>query len=183
MEQRQPLIVECGSKFYKMASRACKQPLCNAICDRMMPAQPSIKDFHCPHCVACFATHQSLMLHTFKAHNIKNVFRRYVGMESHCVVCLKMFWTRERVVNHIRYRSKVCREWHLKHEPYFSQEQADGFDSECMELNRSLQAVGCRRHKAAKPCVQLCGPLVPISVDVSASSRHHPLGRGHNYFV
>ena len=170
-----------GSNFYKIVWRACKQPLCNVVCDRMMPAQPSIKDFHCSQCVSCFATHQSLMLHMFKVHNLKNLVRRYVGMETHCVVCLKMFWTRERVLNHVRYRSKPCREWHLKFEPYVSQEQADGFDADCMEFNRILQSKGSRRHKAATPCVQLCGPLVPI--DVLASSWHHPLGRGHNYFV
>ena len=170
--------VECGKKIYKIIARACRQPLCNVICDRTMLAQPSIKDFHCAHCVSSFATHQSLMLHLFKVHNIRNVIQRCVGMETHCIVCLKMFRTRERVVNHVRYRSKPCRDWHLKYEPYFSQEQADGFDADCMEFNRTLQAKCYRGHKAATPCVQLCGPLVPI--DVLASSWHHFLGRGHN---
>jgi hypothetical protein len=106
-----------------------------------------------------------------------------VGLEVHCVVCLKMFWDRERVINHLRYRSKPCRDWHLQHTPHLSQNEADEIDASLAQHNRALQSGGQRRHKATKPCLQLQGPLPNLQIDANVQSSHHRLGKGHNYFI
>ena len=63
----------------------------------------------CHLCPSQFCTLQKYSLHMFKAHGIKNVWRTYIAdcpETIHCVVCLKQYWTRERLLNHVRYRSK-----------------------------------------------------------------------------
>ena len=49
-----------------------------------------------------------------------------------------------------------------------------------MLTNRSLHHKGQRRHNAIEPCIQLAGPLQDVVL--SHSSKHHPLGRGHQCF-
>ena len=94
-----------------------------------------------------------------------------------------MFWSRERVVNHVRYRSKICRDQLGLSLPPYTQEQADEFDHSVAQGNRELHHKGGRRHKAGLPCVQLHGPLLPITtLGPGTSSSHHPLGRGQQYY-
>ena len=62
-----------------------------------------------------------------------------------------------------RYRSQVCRDFLALQTPPYSSEQADEFDSAVAKSNRELHHVGSRRHKAGIPCVQLHGPLLPIT--------------------
>ena len=65
--------------------------------------------FTCSSCSYQTNTNQKLSLHLFKSHGIKNMWRHYIGDRIHCSVCLKLFWTRERLLNHVRYRSKICK--------------------------------------------------------------------------
>ena len=65
--------------------------------------------------------------------------------------------------------------------PLLTTEEANALDDECKALNRSLYSAGKRRHHVSTPAVQLAGPLLPIVVDDAKYSKHHPLGRGHNY--
>ena len=94
-----------------------------------------------------------------------------------------MYTCRERVVNHIRYRSKVCRNHHFLNPPPYTIEQANDFDNAVAEANRDLHHKGSRRHKAVLPRVKLQGPLVQITtLSLGTLSTHHPLGRGHIYW-
>ena len=52
----------------------------------------------------------------------------------HCPVCLVYFHNRVRVLNHIKYRSSVCRLNLKVAGPIITAEQADVFDVECREL-------------------------------------------------
>ena len=60
-------------------------------------------------------------------------------------------------------------------------EESASLDDECKADNVKLHAQGRRRHHVTKPCVQLCGPLLPILLDDGQFSAHHSLGAGHNY--
>ena len=102
--------------------------------------------------------------------------------EVHCLVCLRLFWTRERVINHIRYRSEVCRHEYAVDPPPLSCAEADELDLAESAANRDLSHRGSRRHKAVKPCIQMFGPLLPLRVGPAVNSRHHPLGRGQQYY-
>ena len=137
----------------------------------------------CDRCGRLFLSPQARAAHCSRAHGVKSIWRRYVGAEVHCIVCMRMFWTRERLVNHIRYRSEICRHQLAIHPPPMSEAEADELDRMDLLENRSLHHCGSRRHKAAKPCVQLFGPLLPITARPGAgSSSHHPLGVGQQYY-
>ena len=192
LEQWAIHVTSIGKKFYNIISKISLHPLLNEpLVDNKGDADGHVDSAQflgpdgvymhpCIVCTKSFPSLQSLSLHAFKAHGVKNQCRQYVGAEWHCLVCMKMFWSRERVVNHLRYRSTVCRNHRMINPPPYSTEQADVFDLEEAKSNREMHHRGSRRHKAMKPCIQLSGPIMPITT--SCPSSHHPLGRGHNYW-
>ena len=170
------------SSFRKGLRKACKSKLASLhSCDYPSDAKPSLGMIEYITCGLLFPSAQQLALHMFKAHGVKSILRRYV-CTTHCTVCMKEFHTRERHLNHLRYRSQICKLSLLLHPPLICEEEAVEADSVQCDVNCTLQKQGKRRHHAASPCVQLCGPLQYIPVDPSTASNHHPLGRGHNYF-
>ena len=134
----------------------------------------------CNVCDKSFCTLQSVSLHEFKAHGVKNIWRRYLDTTV-CSVCLKEFWCRERIINHIRRGSKVCQNQLQIRGPIVTEAQADEMDKSQAASNVHLYKQGQRRHKAYNPVVQLQGPLLPIILFEGQESHHHSLGRGHNY--
>ena len=64
-------------------------------------------NFHyCEVCQSRFKSRQSLTLHQFKAHGLKDPIRLYAPTTA-CVICHRELWTRPRVVMHMK-KSKVC---------------------------------------------------------------------------
>jgi hypothetical protein len=116
----------------------------------------------------------------FKAHGSRNPLCVYVS-STHCCVCLKEFHTRERALNHVRYRSATCRANLLLRGPVITVDEANALDESMRVHNRALSKEGKRRHTASKPAVQLCGPLLPIVTSGEVRGHYHPLGRGHSY--
>jgi len=143
---------------------------------------PCLRPLACEHCFRVFFSPQALAAHRSRVHGAKSIWRRYVRSEVHCLVCLRLFWTRERVINHIRYRSEVCRHEYAVDPPPLSCAEADELDLAESAANRDLSHRGSRRHKAVKPCIQMFGPLLPLRVGPAVNSRHHPLGRGQQYY-
>ena len=141
---------------------------------------PVTLHLQCDKCTLKFSSEQSLALHRFKAHGLKNQMRQYVD-GTHCPVCLRQFWSRERIINHIRYRSQVCRTNIMLHGPCLSVEEADILDRSENGANTGLQRKGRRRHHAELPAVRLQGPLQTVFSLPGCHSEHHPLGFGHNY--
>ena len=148
-------------------------------------AKPCAQDgcsFECDLCEYSCSTFQRLSLHKFKRHGIKNIWRLYVGSFTHCNVCLKQFWTRERLLNHVRYRSKICKHNLQLRGPVCDIETAEALDSADAETNADLYRKGLRRHNVDDPVVQLSGPVLPIvPIDCFVQSKHR-LGNGHNRF-
>ena len=132
----------------------------------------------CDICGHISKSSQSHSVHMCSKHGVKSRFRRYV--DGHvCRICLRNFWTRERCLNHVRYRSVICKSNTLMRGPVISNEEADSLDQmDCSEHSR-LYALGKRRCNADLPCIQNQGPLLPI-ITIHSSS-HHRLGFGHNY--
>ena len=168
-----------GKGFYsKVGKFFAKTRFANSLVDKYGPSNIVNTPCQCSICGVWKKSFQAVSVHMI-THGVKNPMRRYVGSETHCIWCLKTFWTRERMINvHLR-RSKVCRNMHLLHEPYYSQDESNRFDDCDKEAHVALQRAGHRRHKAMFPCIRLHGPL-PL-VLTTAPSDHHPLGRGHNY--
>ena len=122
--------------------------------------------------------YKALAMHKFKSHGIKAFERRY-AIGTQCTVCLLDFWSRERLINHIK-RCKACNENLLMRPPWITSEEADELDAAEASRLLKLKSQGLRRHAATKPCVQARGPLLPVVIDPKRSSWHHPLGKGHN---
>ena len=168
--------------FSKLVIKTCSLKFANVVTQwATTPAIAALSESHvCDLCAATFRTKQSLAVHKFRTHGAKSIERQYIH-GTHCPICLVEFWTRERVINHVRYRSKVCRENLLVRPPELTQQQADELDVLEQDTFRKMQSCGNRRHKAVKPCLQASGPLLPIVIDPERSSAHHPLGWGHSH--
>ena len=109
-----------GKGFYgKVGKFFAKSKFANNLVDKFDPANIVNTPYQCPTCGVWKKSFQAFSVHNL-THGGKNPMRRYVGSETHCVWCMKTFWTRERLVNgHLR-RSKVCRAMHLLHDPIYS---------------------------------------------------------------
>eukprot|EP00973_Karenia_brevis_P072771 10106831-Karenia_brevis.AAC.1 len=93
--------------------------------------------FPCSSCGHIFQSSQSLALHRFKAHNSKRRMRLYIDSTS-CPICLKQFWTRTRVINHLEEKSLKCKQQLLLIGPKLTPEQADAVDALERPTNRAL---------------------------------------------
>ena len=143
----------------------------------------SQSSYACTECDKTFVSFQPLSLHMFKLHGSRNIWRLYVGHHVHCCVCLKQFWTRERLLNHVRFRSSTCKHNLRLRGPIIDEAQACELDKSEALLNVQLQRAGRRRHFVDEPVTRLSGPLLPILLPPGkTASSHHQLGRGHNYF-
>ena len=85
-------------------------------------------------------------------------------------------------MNHIRYRSGVCLANLLIRGPCLSVSEAEELDALEHGANVIKSKSGQRAHFAAIPAVQLQGPLLAPIVLPGTESKHHALGRGHNYW-
>jgi len=155
-------------------------------CDNPSPKgkmPQSVCSFDCSVCSASFPSFQQYSVHMFKQHQCRNIWRLYVGYGTHCEVCMKQFWSRERLINHIRYRSSICK-FNLKlRGPKCSEDEASVIDKTLAGDHVALARVGRRRHFADEPVIRLAGPLLPVVIDPSVkASNHHVLGLGHNHY-
>ncbi len=146
-------------------------------------APPIFFNSFCSECGKSFSSYQRLALHRKIKHGIRDPVDCLIAT-VHCTVCMKFFHNRVRVLNHIKYRSSVCRLNLTLAGPIINVEQAEILDEECRALKRKLYAAGLRAHSATEPCFRLCGPIpLPLIVDGSKhSSKCHILGFGRNHY-
>jgi len=176
--------VRCSpTKFVTRVRKFCKTPFAN-ITDQWA-ISPTLQSFAAPlaccYCDKSFSSKQSLALHAFKAHGIKSALRIYIDDVTYCSICLREFWSRERVLNHVKYRSAVCRTNLRLRGPVITADRADEIDSKYRAEHALLARKGRRRHHMDRPSIRLLGPLLPIVLLDGQESSHHPLGRGHTY--
>ena len=168
--------------FTRRMKEYCQKPFANLAGE--VPDRKCVVNINsslsCHICNRLFPTRQQLNLHLFKTHSVKNPLHVYVS-GTHCTVCLKEFHSRERVLNHIRYRSAVCRANLLLRGPVISQAEVDVIEQLERDRCRTLSCAGRRRHHVSRPALQLQGPLLPIVPLNVAQGSHHPLGIGHAY--
>ena len=170
--------------FKRMLSKYVKLRIANIPDIVTTPASPNVISsfFSCSECEYTCNTFQKLSLHLFKKHGIRNVWRRYVYLHTHCPVCLRLFWSRERLINHIRYRSVTCKHNMILRGFKCTEEEANVVDESVQGEHTQLSKAGKRRHAATDPAIRLCGPLLPILLpDHILPSKHHALGLGHNH--
>ena len=159
----------------------CKSPFAN-ICIQWAVSNVLLAfaaPIECSICGRLSKSSQAHAVHTFTKHGIKCRFRLYVPF-THCLVCLREFWSRERCLNHVK-KSKVCKYNLILRGPCLSQDEADSLDQDDRMRNRQLHLVGRRRHAVDNAAVRLPGPLEPIILLESQISSHHPLGCGQRH--
>ena len=177
-------ISDNPKSFKRGVSRYARTPLAN-VYDNELDPKHVVPVSHCVHacnmCDASFSTLQQFNLHVFKKHGVKNIMRLYINEHTHCSVCLKQFWSRPRLLNHIRYKSKVCKYNLILRGTLVSEEEATRQDVASASVRVALHKGGRRRHFAEDPVLQLQGPWLPIVPSPGmVISKPHRLGRGHN---
>ena len=100
---------------------------------------------------------------------------------THCIICLMEFHTKERLLNHLRYRSYLCYINTMHRGTKISRETADRIDHDCRLYYRDLGKSGKKRSLAVDPSIRIQGPLVLPSIAPLEHSQHHVLGRGRHY--
>ena len=144
-------------------------------------APPLFFNSYCTDCGKCFNTYQKLALHKKVKHGLRDPVNALVD-DVFCPVCLLFFHDRIRLLNHLKYRSLICRMNLLAQGPLISSERADELDVECRVLRRSRYAAGLRAHTTVLPVFRLQGPLpLPVSY-VHVSSNTHILGNGRRHY-
>jgi len=176
------IIAEDTKGFSRIVRRLCRSSFANlhvqwATCKSLR--EIGVR-FSCHVCNANFDTRQQCAVHMFRSHSVKSMERCLIST-THCPVCMVEFWTCERAVNHLRYRSDICRRHLLLYAPELSLERADALDAADLQLHQSLQAHGHRRHHAKQQCIRIPGPLLPVILEDDRQSCHHSLGKGRNY--
>ena len=167
----------------KLIKKVCKSPF--AIICAQWAVFSVLQAFSDPIvCNICGKVSKSLQahsVHSYRVHGIRCRLRTYVP-HTHCLICLREFWTRERCLNHIRYPSKVCRFNSVLRGPILNDLEADSLDQEWLRHNRQLHASGRRRHAVDRPSIILHGLLLPIILMDGQASAHHSPGVGHRHY-
>ena len=128
-----------------------------------------------------FANYQRMAVHRRVVHSHVDPVDLLVD-GVHCPVCMLYFHNRIRLLNHLKYRSSVCRLNLMLAGPLISPERALELDRESRSLRRELYAKGLRAHSALAPVLRLQGPLPPAVVFDAKLSDHHVLGAGRRYY-
>ncbi len=140
----------------------CMSPFAN-IANHNAPTPRIVGLSHTHVCSLCHYgcdSNQQLLLHQFRAHGVRDPIRRYVH-GSRCVVCLKEFWIRENLLNHIRRGRTPCKVQVLLLGPVMSASDADDIDRSLKAFYRDRHHKGQRRHALEAPCTRAAGPLRP----------------------
>ena len=99
----------------------------------------------------------------FKHHGIKDIIRTYVS-GTRCPICLKEFWQREVLLNHVKRGRTPCKRQVLLRGPVLSLSQADELDLELRSFYQKQHRRGLRRHAVETPCIRVHGPKMRFIV-------------------
>ena len=117
--------------------------------------------FVCGDCGSSWASRQELAAHRFKSHGSKNPIRRIcIGVT--CLFCLKCFHTRNKLLNHVSYRSFACRKYYLDNIPPYPDDIIAQQDEEESRAVRALRLEGRSPLYHPVPAFRIQGPRPPL---------------------
>lgn len=120
------------------------------------PAVEEAMDIPCPSCSMVFASIAARNSHTARSHGYRNPVRARIHTE-HCTCCMLHFWSRERVLYHVR-KSKRCLAYHMSYVPAMRREEADALDAQSSAAQTANLRSGLQPRFAHLPCVRAAGP-------------------------
>ena len=88
-------------------------------------------------------------MHRKVQHGLRDPVDLLVGT-VHCTVCMMYFHNRVRVLNHVKYRSSICRLNLKLAGPVITAEHADALDADCREFKRKGMQKGYARTLPAR---------------------------------
>ena len=119
--------------------------------------------FECDICGHVEPTLHLINTHKFLKHGVKNPLNQYIHSTT-CPVCFVCFHTRPRILQHIKYRSKKCRDAIINRGPILTPEQANKMDKKCCSDVSQLYKRGRRRNFAEIPCLKQLKPHTPAHI-------------------
>ena len=97
----------------------------------------------------------------FIEHGQHNEVRCRVGT-THCLVCMKQFWDRDRLISHLTNASKNhCGKFYLEDFPVLPEAEIEQLDKEAATRARGLKKKGFAKTKQEVTFCKLCGPILP----------------------
>ena len=124
VDERQDHIDKYPKTFRRLVSKLSRSRCANLPKPAVTVSGSGAGSFACNVWDSESATVQKLNLHMFKAHGHKNIWRLYVDTLAYCSVWVKQPWSRERLLNFIRYKSKICTHNLLLQGPICSEAEA-----------------------------------------------------------
>ena len=116
--------------------------------------------FRCAYCPYSSASRQSCNLHMHKKHGWLPECH-YLVQGTTCPICLKAFFTRARVLEHIQYKSKTCFYNLLLRGRVLSRGEAWALLENIRSIETPTARTGYRRARAVLPVAQAYGPRIP----------------------
>jgi hypothetical protein len=179
------------SSFRRIVSQFANSGFANLDVPQNHPAlaPPTQGLYACHECGSLHDSFQKFKVHSQSAHGLKDSLSLCVDGPT-CPVCLLFMFNRVRVLEHLRYKSEVCRLNIISRGPIITRCEAEELDFSFRPSARLLAAKGYRRHSAINPvsglkelAFRVPGPLPRVAVSPSMVSSHHSLGYGRNYYA
>jgi hypothetical protein len=111
----------------------------------------------CPFCKECFSF-QALGTHMFRAHGVKNAVRQLVS-GTVCCACLKQYNTRSKLLHHVSFRAKNCKQYYQNVMPPMPAKEFEKAEAETALCRKNLKANGRSPLYNPLPVIRVQGPL------------------------
>ena len=113
----------------------------------------------CDQCQKRFASKKALATHSGRVHGYRRLMK-YYAVDNVCNVCVMMYNTRKRLIEHLR-DSHVCLQMLQACFPPLSHEMVIALDAADHAVTLDLRAQGWGASKALAPMRKLSGPCLP----------------------
>lgn len=137
-------------------------------------AEPSLVLVKCPQCGIELAANK-LCGHLAKSHGVRNPLKPYV-QGSICVLCLRDFQSRQKLVNHLCYHSNKCKQYYLTSVPKLEPEVFLKEEKQTAEVQKRLRHMGMGPLWSELPITRVQGPLLPIMYEKRKPGRKTRVG-------
>ena len=120
---------------------------------------PFINPYQCGQCDVVLGSWHALRCHAWRAHGIKKPIRQYV-VGSLCAVCMREFHTRDRLLQHLAYDTRNCRDFIFDNWSPLSEDELHTAETESTKANIRARATGQSTHTAFLPSFRVPGPII-----------------------
>ena len=113
----------------------------------------------CYHCARSFPTVIALQAHFRHAHAAVHPLE-YIVEGTVCQACMKEYWTRARLLHHVKHSQPACgRALERSFRP-FNEEHRQSLAADLAAHAKEMRRTGDRTRSAIRPCVRRVGPCI-----------------------